>query len=124
MILQVIVWILAIYGFIEIVISVVNSIIFVKNNIKDAYILIIVKNQEDTIEGIIRSIIFKNIYNKNENVFDNIIVADMGSTDNTLNILKRLSEEYSFLKVISCDNSNEFLKYVLKDDESAVILNK
>ena len=113
MIIQIIIWILAIYGLIEITMAIFNSITLVNNSINDMYILIAVKNQEDSIEGIIRSIIFKNIYNKNEGLFNNIIIADMGSTDSTLEILKKLTEEYAFLKVVDCKESNDFLKYLI-----------
>lgn len=116
MLLQIIIWILAIYGLIEIVINLINSVIFVRSNIKDMYILIAVKNQEETIEGIIRSIVFKNIYSKNEGLFNNIIIADMGSTDDTLNILKRLTSEYSFLKVIDCKDSNEVIYNIISKE--------
>ncbi len=116
MVFQIIVWTLAIYGLIEIIINIFNSIALVNKNIKDMYILIAVKNQEDTIEGIIRSIVFKNIYNKNEGLFNNIIIADMGSTDQTLNILKRLTKEYSFLKIIDCKDSHELLNIVIRKD--------
>ena len=113
MILQTVIWILAIYGLIQILIDIFNGISFVNNNIRDMYVLIAVKNQEETIEGIIRSIVFKNIYNKNESLFNNIIITDMGSTDETLNILKRLTKEYTFLKVIDCKDSHETLDNIL-----------
>lgn len=115
MVLQAILWILAIYGLIEIITSIFNSITLVNTNINDMYILIAVKNQQDSIEGIIRSIVFKNIYNKRDSLFNNIIVADMGSTDDTVNILKKLSKEYSFLKVVDCKDSHEFLDNILKN---------
>lgn len=113
MIIQIIIWILAIYGLIEITIVIFNSIILVNKSIEDMYIFLAVKNQEDSIEAIIRSIIFKNIYNKNEDLFNNIIIADMGSTDDTINILKKLTCEYEFLKIIDCKESNDFLKHLL-----------
>jgi len=113
MLLQIVIWILAIYGLIEISINIFNGIAMVNNNIKDMYILIAVKNQEDTIEGIVRSIVFKNIYYKNEDMFNNILIADMGSTDDTINILRKLSKEYSFLKIVDCKESQEFLYNIL-----------
>ena len=113
MLLQIVIWILAIYGLIEIIINIFNGITLVNNNIKDMYILIAVKNQEDTIEGIVRSIVFKNIYYKNESLFNNIVIADMGSTDDTLHILRMLSKEYSFLKIVDCKESQEFMDNIL-----------
>ncbi len=117
MILQIIIWILAIYGLLEIIINLFNAVALVNNNIKDMYILIAVKNQENSIEGIVRSIVFKNIYHKNENLFNNIIIADMGSTDDTLRILKKLSNEYSFLRVVDCKDSQDLLSNILGNDK-------
>lgn len=114
MIIQAIIWILALYGLLEIIIQAYKAV-FVMNNVKDMYILIAVKNQEDNIEGIIRSIVFKNIYDRNEGIFNNIIIADMGSTDSTVKILKKLCQEYEFLKLVDCSESNDIMKEILKE---------
>jgi hypothetical protein len=114
MILPIIIWILAIYGLIEITIVIFNSISIKKSEINDMYILIAVKNQENSIEGIIRSIILKNIYYKKDELFNNIIVADMGSVDSTMNILLKLSQEYEFLKVVDCKESTEPIKHLIE----------
>lgn len=118
MLFQIIIWVLAVYGFIELLISLFNSVILINKNFNDMYILIAVKNQEESIEGIIRTIIFKNIYYKNEDLFNNIVIADMGSTDNTLRILRNLTREYSFLKVIDCKDSYDFLNNILESKVS------
>ncbi|MGE5472833.1 MAG: glycosyltransferase [Ignavibacteriales bacterium] len=115
MIIQVIIWVLALYGLIEIMIEIYKAV-FVLNNVKDMYILVAVKNQEESIEGIVRSIVFKNLYDKNEEIFNNIIIADMGSTDNTVKILKKLCNEYEFLKLIDCSESNNIMKEILKEN--------
>jgi len=117
MIIQVIIWILALYGLIEIVIETYRAC-FVLNNVKDMYILVAVKNQEEYIEGIVRSIVFKNLYDRNDEIFNNIIIADMGSTDNTVHILKKLCGEYEFLKVINCNESDQLMKEILKENSS------
>lgn len=117
MIIEVIIWILALYGLMEIIIQAYRAV-FVLNNVKDTYILVAVKNQEENIEGIIRSIIFKNLYDRNEEVFNNIIVADMGSTDKTMEILKNLNRECDFLKIIDCSESDEIMKEILKENKS------
>ena len=117
MIIQVIIWILALYGLIEIIIEAYRAV-FVLKNVKDMYILIAVKNQEENIEGIVRSIVFKNLYDKNEEIFNNIIFADMGSTDNTVKILEKLCGEYEFLKVINYGEANDCLKEIFKQNNS------
>ena len=64
------------------------------------YIIIAVKNQEEKIEGFLRSILFKILYGK-EDYLKNIIVADLKSTDKTKEIAKKLSKEYDCLKVLN-----------------------
>ena len=64
------------------------------------YLIIAVKNKEEEIEGFMRSILFKLIYGKEESI-KNLIVADLDSTDKTVDILTRLKSEYDGLKVIN-----------------------
>ena len=52
------------------------------------------KNQEEKIEGFLRSIIFKILYGKEENI-KNIIVADLKSQDKTKEIAKKGKVEYT-----------------------------
>ena len=62
------------------------------------YVIIAVKNQEEKIEGFLRSILFKILYGR-EDYLKNIIVADLNSSDNTKEIAKKLSKDYDILKV-------------------------
>ena len=61
------------------------------------YIIIAVKNQEEKIEGFLRSVLFKILYGKEEEVKD-IIVTDLNSTDRTKEILNKLSTDYEYVK--------------------------
>lgn len=90
------VWIFAIYGFIEILKVIYFTFIKVPS-IKDSkiHILIGVKNCEDSIESFIRTFFFK-ILNYKDLDNKNIAIVDMESEDNTKNILKKLKEEYRF----------------------------
>ena len=117
MIFQVIICILALYGLIEIIIETYRAV-FVLNTGNDMYILVAVKNQEENIEGIVRSIVFKNLYDRNDEIFNNILIADMGSTDNTVKILKKLCGEYEFLKIIDCSESNGIMSEMVKEYNS------
>ena len=93
-------WTLAIYGLFEIVKDIIYISKYTKFRSDGIYTIIAVKNQEQEIEGFLRSIVFKILYGR-ENNFKNIIVADLESTDNTKEIAKKLSKEYDILKVIS-----------------------
>lgn len=97
-------WVCALYGFIEII----KNIIYIHscNNIKTDGInmIVTVKNQEDTIEGFLRSLNFRIIYGK-EDCIENIIVLDLNSTDNTKYIIENFSADYPSIKIL---NWNEF----------------
>ena len=73
---------------------------YTKFKAKGIYLIIAVKNQEDKIEGFLRSSLFKILYGKEEYI-KNIIVADLKSDDKTKEIAKKMSEDYEQLKVIS-----------------------
>ena len=62
------------------------------------YIIIAVKNQEERIEGFLRSSLFKLLYGKEEYVKD-IIVADLDSKDKTKEILNKMSLDYECVRV-------------------------
>lgn len=101
-------WTLAIYGLFEIVKNVINIGTVTKFKSDGIYVIIAVKNQEEKIEGFLRSIIFKILYGREE-CLRNIIVADLQSTDNTKEITKKLSKDYDVLKVTSWKECKEIM---------------
>lgn len=113
-ILNVIFWTLAIYGLFEIIKTIIYITTCTKMRSDGIYIIIAVKNQEERIEGFLRSTLFKILYGKEE-YLRNIIVADLESKDNTKEIAKRLSKEYDCLKVISWKECKDVMDNV---DES------
>ena len=111
--LNIIFWTLAIYGLFEIIKDIINISIYTKFQSDGIYLIIAVKNQEEKIEGFLRSSLFKILYGK-EDYLKNIIVADLKSTDNTKEIAKKMEAEYDCLKVTTwkeckdiIDNVNE-----------------
>ena len=99
-ILNTIFWTLALYGLFEIIKTIIYIITYTKMQSDGIYIIIAVKNQEEKIEGFLRSILFKILYGK-EDYLKNIIVADLKSTDKTKEIAKKLSKEYDCLEVLN-----------------------
>ena len=97
-ILNTIFWTLALYGLYEIIKNIIYINTYTKFKSKGIYLIIGVKNQEEVIEGFLRSLLFKILYGKEED-FKNIIVADLESTDKTKTIAKKLEKEYDCLKV-------------------------
>lgn len=99
-ILNTIFWTLALYGLFEIIKNIIYISTYTKFKSDGIYLIIAVKNQEEKIEGFLRSVIFKILYGKDE-YLKNIIVADLKSTDKTKEIVKKLAEEYQTIKPLS-----------------------
>ena len=93
-------WTLAIYGLFEIIKNIIYISTYTKFKSDGIYVIIAVKNQEEKIEGFLRSILFKILYGR-EDYLKNIIVADMESSDNTKEIAKKMAKDYDLLKVTS-----------------------
>ena len=79
------------------------------------YVIIAVKNQEEKIEGFLRSTLFKIFYGKEETI-KNIIVADLNSTDKTKEIVDKISEDYECIKTTKWKECKEII-----DNPSAAI---
>lgn len=110
-ILNTIFWTLALYGLFEIIKSIIYISTYTKFKSDGIYLIIAVKNQENKIEGFLRSTLFKILYGKEE-YLKNIMVADLKSTDKTKEIAKKLSEEYECLKVITWKECKDIIDNV------------
>ena len=99
-------WVCAIYGIIEII----KNVIYFKScnsiNPNGIHLIVAVKNQEDTIEGFLRTLNFRLLYGKEDNIED-IIVLDLNSNDNTRHIVNNFSNDCSNVKVINWDEFEE-----------------
>lgn len=101
-------WTFALYGLIEFIKTIIY--IFTYTNLKSdgIYLIIAVKNQENKIEGFLRSILFRFLYGKEEYIKD-IIITDLESTDNTMEILSKLEKDYNCIKVANWRDCKELL---------------
>ena len=97
-ILTTIIWTLALYGLFEIIKTFLYIFSYTNLTSDGIYMIIAVKNQENKIEGFIRSILFRFLYGKEDYIKD-IIVADLESKDNTRQILNKLQRDYNCIKV-------------------------
>jgi cellulose synthase/poly-beta-1,6-N-acetylglucosamine synthase-like glycosyltransferase len=94
---QIIIYIFFIYGLISMLIDIGNLFIpAVAEDNPFIKIVVMVKNQENTIEGKIRGL----LRSCSKNLLKEIIVLDMGSKDNTMTILKKLETKYECLKIL------------------------
>ena len=106
-----IIWVLALYGLIEIIKTIYYICTCTNLESNGIYFIIAVKNQEEKIEGFMRSILFRILYGKEECI-KNVIITDLGSTDKTKEIAKKLSYEYECLKVISWKECRDIIDNV------------
>lgn len=110
-ILNTILWTLALYGLFELIKTILN--IYTCTNLKSdgIYLIIAVKNQENKIEGFLRSFVFKIIYGKEESI-KHIIVTDLDSSDETENILEKLSKDYDYIKLANWKDCKEVIESI------------
>lgn len=97
-VLNTLVYIFAIYGIIEIIKTIYYIMEYTNLREDGIYIIIAAKNQENKIEGILRSILFKIMYGKEDEI-KKVIVTDLSSKDHTLKKLKKFKEENKYISV-------------------------
>lgn len=110
-------WTLAIYGLFEIIKNIIYISTYTKFKSDGIYVIIAVKNQEEKIEGFLRSVLFKILYGKEEEVKD-IIVTDLNSTDRTKEILNKLSTDYEYVKNTNWKECKEIIDNIDIADNS------
>ena len=94
-----VIWVLALYGLIEIIKTIYYICTCTNLESDGIYFIIAVKNQEEKIEGFMRSILFRILYGKEECI-KNVIITDLGSTDKTKEIAKKLQEDYKIINIM------------------------
>ncbi len=110
-ILNGILWVLALYGLFEIIKTIIYTYTYTNLKPDGIYVIIAAKNQEKKIEGFLRSFLFRLLYGKEENIKD-IIVVDLNSTDETKEILEKLSRDYETIKISNWRDCKEILDNV------------
>ena len=103
-----ILWILAIYGLFEIIKNIIYINTYTGFKSDGIYLIIGVKNQEEKIEGFLRSTIFKFLYGK-EDYIKNIMIVDLKSTDKTNQIIKNMEKQYECLQTLSWKECKEIM---------------
>ena len=101
-------WVLALYGLFEIIKNIIYICTYTNLKSDGIYIIIAAKNQENKIEGFLRTILFRIMYGKEDCVKD-VIVTDLDSTDDTMKILNKLSKDYDEIKVVNWKECKEVI---------------
>ena len=98
-----IVFFFAVYGVLQIIAKSVFGFNREKSDALFVHRVIGVSDCQETIEGMIRSVVW-------EDMREELIVVDTGSTDETSEILKRLEKCYDFLKIMTMEEYVEYLR--------------
>ena len=110
-----ILWTFALYGLFELVKQIIYMFTYTNMKADGIYIIIAVKNQEERIEGFLRSSLFKLLYGKEEYIKD-IIVADLESTDKTREIVDKMSLDYECVRITNWKECKDIIDNI--DDVS------
>lgn len=107
-VLNTVFWTFAFYGFFEFIKNIIYISTYTKLKADGIHVIITVKNQEEKIEGFLRTVIFKILYGKEESI-KHIIVADLQSKDKTKEIAKKIEQDYDIVKVMSWKECKEII---------------
>ena len=107
-IINCILWTLALYGLIDIFKLIIGAFKYKRIESNGIYVIVAAKNQELQIEGFLRSVIFRLLYGKEE-YFENVIVTDLNSVDNTKAILENFAKDYNEIDIISWEECKKLL---------------
>ncbi len=108
------IWTFAFYGFFEFLKNIIYVCTYTKCKTDGINVIVTVKNQEDKIEGLLRTIIFKILYGKDD-IIKNIIVADLKSDDKTKEIVQKLSIDNEMIKVVSWKECKDIIDLIDQD---------
>lgn len=98
-----IIWCFAVYGILVMIQEVTRNATYhkIEENIK---LIMTVKNVEDGIENYIRELSY------GRNFYNNLVVIDLNSSDDTLNILKELEKENINMKILTEEEGKKYLE--------------
>ena len=102
------IWTLALYGLFEIIKNIIYMYTYTNYKQDGIYVIIATKNQENKIEGFLRSCLFKIFYGKEDYIKD-IIITDLGSKDKTIEIEEKIVQDIQGVKVLKWKECKELI---------------
>lgn len=102
-----ILWVLAMYGLIEIIKTIYETIKYTKVGLEGTHVIITVKDKEESIEGFMNQVMPR-ILNDEKSFINNVIIADLNSKDRTKEIISKLN--YNNVKITSWDECKEIIE--------------
>jgi len=106
------VYLLAVYGVLSLIINIIDSV-HPGSGLRSSGVkmVLLVKNQEETIEGIIRSM-FMGDFLRKIGSGHMLTVLDMGSKDKTPVILEKLKKQYESMEVLMAEEKEKVFEGV------------
>jgi hypothetical protein len=97
---DILIYTLALFGALMLTISIVKTVSNrLKHENQKVRLILMVKDQEEQIEGIVRSVFTGDLlYGTLPG--NNLIILDMGSQDDTLKIVEKLKRDYQYIDII------------------------
>lgn len=97
------IWCFAIYGILVMIQEITRKSTYrkIEENVK---LIMTVKDAEDGIENYIREL------SMGRNFYNNLVIIDLNSTDDTLSILKELEKENMNLKILNQSEGKNYLE--------------
>ena len=98
-----IIWCFAVYGMLVMIQEITRNNTYhkIEENVK---LIMTVKNAEEGIENYVRELSF------GRNFYNNLVVIDLDSDDDTLCILKELEKENINMKILNREEGNKYLE--------------
>lgn len=100
---ELLVYLFAVYGMLSLIISAIESFSKRKKPSNNGVrLVILIKNQQDNVEGIVKTILSgetaRDIVSNGK-----LYIVDMGSEDETIKILKKLKNNYDMIEIFNKD---------------------
>jgi len=107
---EILLYLFACYGVVSLIASIIESINKEKKSKNPGVkLVILLKDQQDTIEGIIRAMLSEEV-SKGIVSDGKLYIVDMGSQDETLKILKKLKRKYDTIEIFNMDEKELIFK--------------
>ncbi len=104
------------YALIDIIRRIISAVFSKSPHIKDdVFVVIKIKNKNEHIEGIVRSIIWRSLSSSGGSFVPSILIVDMGSDEKTVEIVKKLCDDYGFIYYTTEDEYTQMKNSFLGD---------
>ena len=106
---NIILWTFALYGIWNLINTILFKLFSIKKINQNTYIVIAVKDGENNIEDLIRTTVFKLLYNAKSSI-EQIYVVDLNSSDNTRKIVKKFEYNNEYIRLIDWNEFKDIIE--------------